>query len=161
MWVRMLHQDKWAFLPDNPDPRVQTFHHIDDIDGAHRTFYVPALKALVAAGHAGCEKHTLPVNRSGQRHLMKLRGIELPHARALSLSGLDEPGIGCLFGKDDLLFVDGNHRYIKRYLLGRKSMDFWVCKSEVWRLSLLEMRHHSPEPPKDPSLRFDLGFSLN
>ncbi len=64
-------------------------------------------------------------------------GIERPHLDRLKTHRLQEPGIMVLMPDGTTILVDGNHRYVRRWQMGLKTMSFVRFTEAQARRSLL------------------------
>jgi hypothetical protein len=70
-------------------------------------------------------------------HIKYNCGIEEHHLMSVTPSRIDEPVIGCHMHNDKVTLVDGNHRYLYRYMQGLKTVEYYVLPRELWRYFLL------------------------
>lgn len=59
-------------------------------------------------------------------------GVEDAHIEELTEEDLEEPCLGVVL-EDGVILVDGNHRYYKRWLVGKDTVDIYIFPEEVWR----------------------------
>lgn len=69
----------------------------------------------------------------------RTHGIEAAHLKRLTAARLEEPGILCDYGDGSSILVDGNHRYVRRFDIGHKTMRFIALQRDQWRLCLLDI----------------------
>lgn len=110
----------------------EIFHHVDT-DGTERMFCLPLLNAAYARNPRRWTEGEMELTARIVDHVWTLRGIEAGRVAAYPMARIDEPGIGCLFPDGGTLTVDGNHRLVKRWELGLRTMVFRVAPERVWR----------------------------
>jgi len=121
-----------------PDPTKQIHTHIDLL-GVQRHYYVPDLIAMTLAEPMRYELVRYQVDAKQAGHIVAYHGIELSHLTAISSLRLDVPGIIVSFPDGTEIIVDGNHRYVKRFSLGKTAMAFWRIPEEQAKQSMLNL----------------------
>src|SRR5574337_769114 len=64
--------------------------------------------------------------------IAKARGVDMDRINSLTKERLSEPVIGCTLTDGSVLLVDGNHRYMRRYLDGYKTVDYFLFPESLW-----------------------------
>lgn len=70
--------------------------------------------------------------------LIQHNGVEMPHMDRMSREDAEVPGVLLLWPDGRETIVDGNHRFVKRWLLGLSYMDFYVVTEEQIQPFLLD-----------------------
>ena len=123
-----------------PDHSQQVFSHRSDSDGIVRHWDVSLLHEFcrcTGRGHSTPHKTKIRIKQEQARFLLQYSGVEQPHLIRLSADRLREPGILVMLPDDTGIIVDGNHRYVRRWQLGFRSMLFFVFTLEQAALAEL------------------------
>jgi hypothetical protein len=117
-----------------PDYYNQRFTHIDEETGEIRHFHIPKLRSLL--NNWRVRLMTMAITEEQAELVITTHAVDERHLGNLAI---DKPGIICEFPDTTQLLVDGNHRYVKRFRLGLKTMEFWSVPENIWRKCLLNI----------------------
>lgn len=99
-------------------------------------FHVGRLWRMITERPSLYEAMSVTLIEADMRTIVASRGIETEH---LDRIGPDGPGILCTLPNGESIVVDGNHRYVKRWRLGLRKMDFWDLTEEQCKPSILDV----------------------
>jgi len=111
-------------------PTDELFSH-EDLHGATRHFNASAMTRAVLANTVTPVFETLALYDDLVAHIEKFHGVEEPHLANLG-SSINNPIIVVEFPDGDNLVVDGNHRVVKRWRLGLKTVPAAIFKPGQW-----------------------------
>lgn len=122
--------------------KEQVFTHKDD-DGKLRTFPTQYMNEIAQEYGGHCDDiimAELPVYKHVADHIRAKMGIEQPRLDRLVSPWLEKPLIG-IFWQDNktMTIVDGNHRMVKLYETGAKTMRVYIFKYPFWEQLLLPL----------------------
>lgn len=100
--------------------------------------HVAKLYRQILADPTSYEAMNVYVNRAQARFLVENSGIELDYLSRIEGDFLDQPGLLLRWPGDFQTIVDGNHRYVKRAMLGLPEMKFWAVTLEQIKPALLD-----------------------
>lgn len=113
--------------------REKIFTHISD-DWGEIVFAVNRLKKAVI-GELNAERLSwvcIAIEPSLAKYIFKFNGIEGHRLTRISEFNLDEPLLFCdKEGKQ--ILVDGNHRYVRRYQLGKREALAVIVPEALWK----------------------------
>jgi hypothetical protein len=118
------------------DYTKQVFSHLDD-DGVQRHFDINKLYRIAAANPTSFPKLAMPITDQQAAHIMRYNGIEQSRVRAITPKRAIEPGLVLQLDDNTHILLDGNHRYVKRYSMGRSHMRFYVFTEAEARPAML------------------------
>ncbi len=75
----------------------------------------------------------VPLDQGFARFVRDFRGLEDPHLFALPIERLEVPTISCAMPDGSYLLVDGHHRYYRRYLAGKTTVDSYLIPEPIWK----------------------------
>ncbi len=134
LFVRYRHRPGGTWLHTRVlRPEDQFFSLRQEETGETRHWLIRDLYA--AAKIADCI--TAVLDQEGTEHVMRWNGIEQAHLDRLSPAQLEEPGILIRFPDGKSTVIDGNHRWVRRYQLGERTMRFFCFAEEQARLAML------------------------
>lgn len=99
---------------------------------------VPVLQRLIDVAPEGTERRTFQIRQQDALHVMSNNGVEKPHLDRLTQEYLEHPGILVDWSDGTSTIIDGNHRYVKRWLMGMREMDFWVVSELQARIAMID-----------------------
>lgn len=73
--------------------------------------------------------------------VLRKHGIQADRLTKIPNDRLDEHGLMVHFDDGSDVFVDGNHRYVRRFQLGRRYMNFWLLTREQAKVAELDLPH--------------------
>ena len=114
----------------------EVFTHKDGDTGEIITFLVEVMKPVAAEWGGKCEEiryQRLPIIKEVVERIRSNFGIEQLRLDRLKAPYLFTPIIAVEWGsKDQILPIDGNHRVVKLFELGHKSVDCYIFSSPFW-----------------------------
>jgi hypothetical protein len=121
-----------------PDYKEQYFTH-HDLDDQFRHFHIAKLVKMIERNPNAFDIGVFPIDPQLVEFVRNNQGTDEGYLTRMSSQFIDVPGIICLFADGSQLIVDGNHRFVKRYELGRDNMQFHLIPESAWRKSLLRV----------------------
>lgn len=125
---RASHVFSYQFLDNDDVPHGDTMH-----------VHIQKLVRQIEASPADYPQEDFLVTREQALHLIRHNGIEMDYVQRLSPSDADKPGILLRWSDGKETVIDGNHRYVKRWELRRKTMTFWIVTEEQIKPCLLDL----------------------
>jgi hypothetical protein len=120
-------------------PNDQLYSHLDTSNGEWRHYHVLSLHHLAKSKPKFCRRITVELIPEQVEFIRKTGGVERKHLQTLTQQRLQEPGIMVLLSGETCILVDGNHRYVRRYDDGMKTMDFIQIDEIGARQALLDL----------------------
>ncbi len=114
----------------------QIFSHRDR-EGTYRHFDVTKLWQMVNADTSRYARRTFAVTNDEAVYLARNHGVDGQHLARITRLQAEQPGLMVEFPDSTQIVLDGNHRYLKRFSLGRKTMDFYVLTEAQARPAML------------------------
>lgn len=130
-------------IPMPPFREKEELYAHRDEDGTFRTFRIEAMATIADAFLGACPaiRHMkLRLEYETAQALRRTAGIEQERVDRLCPPYLDKPIIAVLWPDNiQATFVDGNHRYIKKQLLGHKNIMCHMFLYPFWEQFLLPL----------------------
>lgn len=117
----------------------ECFTHIAE-DGTQTTWASKALYAFCEANPDKCEKVLAPVDEDHAKFCVEQRGVEQDRLQALAenIEYLKKPILFVKMPTEDMLLVDGTHRYVCYYAAGVPSIPAYVVPFEHAKAFIIE-----------------------
>lgn len=133
-----------TFRLDKPDYTNQVFsYQMQHDDGTPKGemlhIHVAKLYRAISANPHAYEARVCAVQAKQARFIMQNNGIERDYLPKIDAKYLEQPGIMVDWGNTFQTIIDGNHRYVKRWMKHKPDMKFWVVTPEQLRPALLDM----------------------
>jgi len=87
-------------------------------------FDVRGIKAALATGKLEFQMYQMDLDLDLVEHARNNHGVEPQRVAALTTADLERPAIGVLFPDGHTVFIDGNHRMVRRWDDGLRTMRF-------------------------------------
>lgn len=120
----------------------ETFSFVDYVTGEQWHWHVLRLWQSIRAGQPPFDQVDLgevDLGAADVDFIYRKHGIEDAGLLRLSAKKLETPGIMCDLPDGTVVVVDGNHRYVRRYRDGLRSMKFYRLTEPQWRTALLDI----------------------
>lgn len=122
----------------------QIFSHVDG-QGAVRHFNTTAITNAILSRVLAPDFATLLLTPSVVSHIEQNHGIEPGHLNKIPDEALNRPVLLAMFRDNTSLVIDGNHRIVKRYRIGKTTVDALVITEAQWLPFLVvDMQYHVP-----------------
>jgi hypothetical protein len=124
--------DAFEFQMKIPDVQ-QTYTH-QDTDGTMRMFMVGSMQLFIE-DYPDCKlfkKITADITPDFVVWAREKQGIEQARLDRLCEPYISKPCIGILWDDGSLHVVDGNHRMVRLFELGRKTTEIYVFAPQLW-----------------------------
>ena len=118
--------------------RAQVFSHVDP-RGVTRHFHIYTLEQFIQRNFALCLDEWVSLVPLQTAMICKTREIDPNTIEMIpAASKISDPGIAVRFKKDNTtLIVDGNHRWVRRFMRGYQDMQFVVIPEPFWEVALV------------------------
>lgn len=116
----------------------QVFSH-QDLEGCWRHFDITKLKSLIEENPTLCRLDECALLKDQVLFVMRNHGIEPEHITKITPADIERPGILADLPDDTSILVDGNHRYVARFLRQDNTMSMWRVPEQVWKRCLVLM----------------------
>lgn len=144
-----------------PNYRDQVFSH-RDTEGVFRHFHINTMKKILRHDRYGAvERIKVGIEMEDVMFIMNNHGIEKAHLERLTRFEIATAGIAVLFPDGSTLIVDGNHRMVRRYQLGKR--DMWLSRFTMEQAMpcLLDMPDLYGESLFDPAKGVELVAAVH
>lgn len=112
--------------------RIETFNWTSEDGKTTIAFPVTKMLSEISVGRLKVDRVTTEISEPFIVNWLSKRELNLKHVSSLSLERLDEPVLGAWMA-DDVLLIDGSHRYLARYVMGFKTIDYLLVSEPDWR----------------------------
>ncbi len=111
---------------------IETFEWTSEDEKTQISFEVTKMLDEIAAGRLKADHVTTEINETFITTWLSKRELNPLRIVSISRSRLDEPVLG-VWMDDAVLLIDGGHRYLARYALGLKTVDYLLVAESDWR----------------------------
>lgn len=125
----------------DPTDQVFTYQALNEDDspaGAMIHVAVGKLRREIARNPRAFRQKEYAVVPEQAVHVIEHNGVEMGHLDRLSERAAEHPGILLEWNDGTETIVDGNHRYVKRWQLGKETMWFTIVTEEQIKPFLLD-----------------------
>jgi hypothetical protein len=114
----------------------QTFTHVDKTTRAVLMINASQLNRHLLLTDSPAVR--VPVTAEDALYIEKNHGVEPARLAKITDPDLRRPITFIEWGDGTHLLVDGNHRYVQAYSIGKRTMLAWLVAQEVWRQFVIE-----------------------
>lgn len=142
LFIQFLHRPDGVWVDRTFRSGDQIFNFVGENRGDDyetMCIYVTELKKLVQLFHAEVERWEIPLTLKNVTEVRKNGGINTSYLPKISGPALNEPGLMLLLPNNEHILCDGNHRFVRRWDLGLRTMRFIAIQEAIWRLALLKI----------------------
>ncbi len=112
--------------------RIETFEWMSEDGKTQTSFEVTKMLDEIAAGRLKVDHVTTEINEAFITTWLLKRDLNKFHVASISRPRLDEPVLG-VWMDDAILLIDGGHRYLARYAVGLRTVDYLLVAESDWR----------------------------